>query len=1005
MRRDAEGRTSLGLRLLTPVLVVALGASLAVVAATKPSPVRAAEPVCTISAKLVNSCRPWLGAESGGYSGSGFRGRMLEHETRIGRQLDIVHAYLGETATSLSSDMITLAKRPATIGLYNWRVSLNWAAGGGSNNTVNARIDAMAASIKALGSSQIMLTIYHEPEGSISAGGSPSCPAMHLTGASGSTADYVNMWHNVRQRFDALGVSNVVWVMNYTGYLTGQCLTKDLWPGNDFVDWVMWDPYPKNNSWTATVNSFYNYLTANSDADHDFLSKPWGLAEFGYVGSSQNAAYTMYDDAARAIANNTHPKLKAYVVWDNYTSSSHDDRVRYTETHVVDPVEQEHYNALVDSPSLNGTAIPEPTDQAVPTVVRTAPDDGATVDGVVTATGTASDNVEVESVQLLVDDDPVGTATPDGDGSVAIDWNSATVTNGTHTLRLWARDTSGNTAVSDPATVTVENFDEEPPTPPTGLTATWSRPSKVTLEWSAASDNGAVTGYRVYRDGDLATTLGHASLQYADLDAEDLATHHYVVTALDAAGNESEPSEEVEVETQDGTAPTAVAAEAELTAPDEATVTWDEATDNDAVAGYRVYRNDALLADVTDGSRTLVDDGLDDGLTYSYRVTAYDAAGNTSENGDPAYVTTPDTTAPTTPLDLKAVSAPQSVALTWKPSTDNVGVTNYVVYRDSLPVMTLGPTATGWTDSAPIGSTLHRYQVAARDLVEHESGKSNEVARTIDGTAPTIPLNLRATSSSQSVALAWSASTDNVGVTNYIVYRDGLPRVTLASTATSWTDSALVGSTLHRYRVTARDATGNESAKSNEVARTLADTTAPTAPTRLARTLSGFTVRLTWTAATDNVGVVGYTIYRGGVAIGTSTTPAYTDAAAPLGKTSIYTVRARDAAGNVGAASTALSVAVPADKTAPSTPTGLRATVGAAGTRQITMSWNASTDNVGVTNYYLYRGNAKYKLLGKVTSYVDTGLKAGTKYTYKVYALDAAANWSGASGNVSATAR
>ena len=63
------------------------------------------------------------------------------------------------------------------------------------------------------------------------------------------------MWHNVRHRFDALGVTNVVWVMNYTGYVTGQCLTKDLWPGNDYVDWVMWDPTPRTTSWTATVNS------------------------------------------------------------------------------------------------------------------------------------------------------------------------------------------------------------------------------------------------------------------------------------------------------------------------------------------------------------------------------------------------------------------------------------------------------------------------------------------------------------------------------------------------------------------------------------------------------------------------------------------------------------------------------------------------------------------------------------------------------------------------------
>ena len=52
--------------------------------------------MCTISAKLVNSCRPWLGAESGNYGvGSGFRARMLEHEARIGRQVDIVHAYAG----------------------------------------------------------------------------------------------------------------------------------------------------------------------------------------------------------------------------------------------------------------------------------------------------------------------------------------------------------------------------------------------------------------------------------------------------------------------------------------------------------------------------------------------------------------------------------------------------------------------------------------------------------------------------------------------------------------------------------------------------------------------------------------------------------------------------------------------------------------------------------------------------------------------------------------------
>jgi cellulose 1,4-beta-cellobiosidase len=100
--------------------------------------------------------------------------------------------------------------------------------------------------------------------------------------------------------------------------------------------------------------------------------------------------------------------------------------------------------------------------------------------------------------------------------------------------------------------------------------------------------------------------------------------------------------------------------------------------------------------------------------------------------------------------------------------------------------------------------------------------------------------------------------------------------------------------------------------------------------------------------------------------------------------------------------SNSVSAAVPADRTAPTAPTGLRAT---AGTKQIVVAWNASTDNVGVQNYYLYRANAKYRLLGRVTSFTDTGLVTGRKYTYKVYAIDAAGNWSGPSVNISATAR
>jgi fibronectin type 3 domain-containing protein len=1000
-----HARASISLRAALRPMVLALAFSFGVALPPAAPAAQAAEPVCTISAKLVNSCRPWLGAESGGYGVSAFRARMLEHEARIGRQVDIVHGYLGAGNVVLTNDMVTLAQRPATIALINWRVTFNWASGDGRSATVNQQIDTMADSVKALGSTKIMLTIHHEPEPNISPGGSPSCPNQTFNGTSGSTTDYVAMWHNVRARFDARGVTNVVWVMNYMGYPTWDCVVEDLWPGNDYVDWVMWDPYPRSTSWTQRVGHFYDLLTARSDPEHDFLSKPWGLGEFGYQGTSQTVGYATYAEARANIDSGVHPRLKAYVVWDNKISTSLDNRVGFTLGGVRDPLEQEHYNAFANNPTLTGTAVPEPTDQTPPVVGWSAPEDAAIVSGRIGVSGTASDDEELAEVQLLVDDDPAGTAAPDAEGTVALTWNTATVPNGAHTLRLWARDASGNTAVSEPVTVTVENVDEEPPTPPSDLTGTWGTPNRVTLGWTAAEDDGAVTGYRVYRDGDLVTTLGPGAREYVDTDVTNLSTYTYVVSAVDAADNESEPSNEVQVVTGDDTPPSTPITAAALSDVDEAMVTWSESTDNDAVTSYRVYRNGALLTEVDGQTTVLVDGGLDDATTYSYRVRAYDAAGHSSGLSEPAVVTTTDATAPSPPTELAAVSAPASVALTWKVGSDNVAVTNHVVYRDGLPVATLGATATSWTDSALVGPTLHRYQVTARDAAGLESTKSNEVARTIDQTAPSVPGNLRAASTSTSVALTWNPSTDDVGVSGYVVYRDGLPVATPGATATTWTDNALVGSTLHRYRVAARDASGNESAKSNEVARTLADTTAPTAPTRLARTISGFTVRLTWTASTDNVGVTGYTIYRGGVAIGTSTTPAYTDLTPPLGRTSTYTVRARDAAGNLSAASASVSAAVPADTTRPTTPTNLRATAGATGTRRIVLTWSASTDNVGVTSYHLYRGGAKYRLLGNVTTYTDTGLTAGTRYTYKVYAIDGSGNWSGASTSVSATAR
>jgi len=183
-----------------------------------------------------------------------------------------------------------------------------------------------------------------------------------------------------------------------------------------------------------------------------------------------------------------------------------------------------------------------------------------------------------------------------------------------------------------------------------------------------------------------------------------------------------------------------------------------------------------------------------------------------------------------------------------------------------------------------------------------------------DTTPPSAPASLHSTgTTSSSVSLAWTASTDNVGVTGYDVYR-GSTRVTTV-TGTSATDTGLAASTTYSYTVKAHDAAGNVSAASNAVSATTAasggggDTTPPSAPTNLHSTgTSSSTVSLAWTASTDNVGVTGYDVYRGGTKVGTATGTSFDDSGLSASTTYSYTVKARDAAVNVSAASGSVSV-------------------------------------------------------------------------------------------------
>jgi len=364
--------------------------------------------------------------------------------------------------------------------------------------------------------------------------------------------------------------------------------------------------------------------------------------------------------------------------------------------------------------------------------------------------------------------------------------------------------------------------------------------------------------------------------------------------------------------------------------------------------------------------------------------------------------TTPptDTTPPSTPTGLTGAAAGSTGAnLSWSASTDNVGVTGYIVRRNGVQVAT--PATTSYADTGLSAATTYSYTVAARDAAGNLSPDSTSVSVTTgivaDTTPPTTPTGLTAAVAGTTGAnLSWSASTDNVGVTGYIVRRNGVQVATPVTTG--FADTGLSVGT-YSYTVAARDAAGNVSANSASASVALADTTPPTTPTGLTAAVAGTTAaNLSWSASTDNVGVTGYIVRRNGVQVATPATTSFADTGLSVGTYS-YTVAARDAAGNVSANSASASVAL-ADTTPPTTPTGLTAAV--AGTTAANLSWSASTDNVGVTGY-IVRRNGVQVATPATTSYADAGLSAATTYSYTVAARDAAGNISPNSASVSVT--
>lgn len=277
----------------------------------------------------------------------------------------------------------------------------------------------------------------------------------------------------------------------------------------------------------------------------------------------------------------------------------------------------------------------------------------------------------------------------------------------------------------------------EPPAAPANLSATALSSSSITLAWTASTS--ANVSYRISRNGAQVATISGTS--WTDQGLAASTTYAYSVVAVDQDGRVSTATTAsattqagVVVDTQAPSIPTDFWA-TPSTSSARIHLGWNPATDNVGVTGYKIFRNGAHVATIT--ATTWTDDsGLAYATTYQYGVIAVDAAGNASAQATTsattrANPTTADTQAPTVPEGFWVTPSSSSTRmyLAWKPSTDNVGVAGYKVYRNGAHVTTV--TGTDWTDDSglPPGTTFV-YGVSAFDAAGNESVQATFTAKT-----------------------------------------------------------------------------------------------------------------------------------------------------------------------------------------------------------------------------------------------------------------------------------
>ena len=431
-----------------------------------------------------------------------------------------------------------------------------------------------------------------------------------------------------------------------------------------------------------------------------------------------------------------------------------------------------------------------------------------------------------------------------------------------------AFDAAGNRSSRTSTTVSTDACaDLTPPSAPIGMQRLAATETSVVLAWTPSDDDVGVVEYGLYVSGLRVGTVTEASATVSNLECGK--TYSLGIDAADAAGNHSTRSDAffATAACVDKTPPSAPAGLAVTDATQSAIqVKWNASTDNVGVTGYGRYVASSRIGTSTTTNASF--GSLKCGTTYTFGIDATDAAGNRSSTSTmiaatdpctqtpppatqpPPPATTGDTTPPSAPPNLGVASATQTqIVIRWDPATDIIGVVNYRIYRNGTQIGQ-GPGTSGglldeWTDPGRTCGTSYQYAVEAQDAAGNTGPRRTSPPRPAragdsdgtqapppatqappparglrhrprarhrprrlrhrpadsapprrrrhrssgDTTPPSAPPNLRVASATQTqIGIRWDAATDNVGVVNYRIYRNGTDRPGSGTSGLQWVD-------------------------------------------------------------------------------------------------------------------------------------------------------------------------------------------------------------------------